>query len=93
MPKMDVTIEQAFPTYCHMSMVELQNQGILKYTISQNVDGLHRRSGIKPDMLSELHGNVYLEVCDDCGTEYLRNYSVCGKRIELNFSILTISRT
>ncbi len=47
-----------------------------RYVISQNVDGLHKRSGIKPENMSELHGNIYLEVCDDCGTEYLRPFSV-----------------
>jgi len=31
-----------------MALVELQNRGFLKYLISQNSDGLHRRSGILP---------------------------------------------
>jgi NAD-dependent SIR2 family protein deacetylase len=37
----------AVPTQAHMAVVELQNQGILKYLVSQNCDGLHRRSGIE----------------------------------------------
>jgi len=73
---MEITCEQAVPTTCHMALVELQNQNVLKYVVSQNVDGLHKRSGIKPEQISELHGNIYLEVCDDCGTEYLRPFSV-----------------
>ncbi|KAJ5200720.1 hypothetical protein N7491_008474 [Penicillium cf. griseofulvum] len=52
---------QAIPTPSHMALVELQNQGILKHLISQNCDGLRRRSGILPkflyEMISELHGN------------------------------------
>eukprot|EP01084_Bolivina_argentea_P191572 329070_1 len=59
-----------------MALVELNNQNILKYLISQNVDGLHRRSGFNPNCLSELHGNANLELCKACGKQYLRDYNV-----------------
>ncbi|KAI1277382.1 NAD-dependent deacetylase sirtuin-7 [Xylaria sp. FL0933] len=65
---------QAIPTPTHMALVELQNRGILTYLISQNCDGLHRRSGIPPDKISELHGNSNREYCQDCGKEYLRDF-------------------
>ncbi|KAL2196923.1 DHS-like NAD/FAD-binding domain-containing protein [Corynascus similis CBS 632.67] len=65
---------QAIPTATHMALVELQNRNILKYVVSQNCDGLHRRSGILPDKISELHGNNNREVCKDCGKEYLRDF-------------------
>ncbi|KAI1774992.1 DHS-like NAD/FAD-binding domain-containing protein [Hypoxylon cercidicola] len=65
---------QAVPTPTHMALVELQSRGILKYLISQNCDGLHRKSGILPDMISELHGNSNREYCKDCGKEYIRDF-------------------
>ena len=64
----------AIPTPCHMALVKLAEDGLLKYLISQNVDGIHRKSGIPPANLSELHGNTNLEICDRCGKEYLRDY-------------------
>ncbi|KAI1100233.1 DHS-like NAD/FAD-binding domain-containing protein [Jackrogersella minutella] len=65
---------QAIPTPTHMALVELQNRGILKYLISQNCDGLHRKSGILPDKISELHGNNNRECCDGCGEEHIRDF-------------------
>jgi NAD-dependent SIR2 family protein deacetylase len=37
---------QAIPTPTHIALAALQERGILKYLISQNCDGLHRKSGI-----------------------------------------------
>ncbi|KAI0110177.1 DHS-like NAD/FAD-binding domain-containing protein [Daldinia grandis] len=65
---------QAVPTATHMALVELQDRGILKYLISQNCDALHRKSGILPDKISELHGNNNREYCKDCGKEYIRDF-------------------
>ncbi|KAI0376286.1 DHS-like NAD/FAD-binding domain-containing protein [Hypomontagnella monticulosa] len=65
---------QAVPTLTHMALVALQDRGLLKYLISQNCDGLHRRSGILPDRLSELHGNNNREYCKECGKEYIRDF-------------------
>ncbi|KAK3307738.1 DHS-like NAD/FAD-binding domain-containing protein [Chaetomium strumarium] len=69
-----VSTLQAIPTATHMALVELQNPGLLKYLVSQNCDGLHRRSGILPDKISELHGNNNREICKDCGKEYIRDF-------------------
>lgn len=57
-----------------MAIVKLHQEGLVKYTVSQNVDGLHLRSGIHSDQLAELHGNTNLETCTKCGAKYLRDF-------------------
>ncbi|CEL02015.1 hypothetical protein ASPCAL01590 [Aspergillus calidoustus] len=74
----------AVPTRAHMALVELQNRGVLKYLVSQNCDGLHRRSGIEAHNISELHGNNTREVCKSCGKEYIRDYRVSGSQPDHN---------
>lgn len=59
-----------------MALVELMEKGFLKHIISQNVDGLHRKSGIPAEKISEVHGNTNLEICDKCGTNYMRDFRV-----------------
>ena len=59
-----------------MAMVELVNQNHLKYIVSQNVDGLHRKIGIPRSHISELHGNTNIEICEQCDREYMRDTRV-----------------
>lgn len=57
-------------------LMALIRGGKLSYLVSQNVDGLHLRSGIPRDSLAELHGNCFAERCHTCGTEYVRDFEV-----------------
>lgn len=52
-----VEMAKALPSFTHMTLVALQQAGLLKYLVSQNTDGLHLRSGFDPLLLAELHGN------------------------------------
>lgn len=52
--------------------------GIIKHVISQNVDGLHLRSGVPRAKMSELHGNTYLAKCWGCGWEKLSDRRIRG---------------
>jgi len=63
--------DQVKPNPNHYIIVELMNTGKLNYLISQNVDGLHAKSGIPFDMLSELHGNLYFMKCLSCNKKIL----------------------
>ena len=57
-----------------MSLVALQKAGMLKALVSQNTDGLHRKSGFPPEKLAELHGNSNKETCTKCKKEYIRDF-------------------
>jgi NAD-dependent SIR2 family protein deacetylase len=54
------------PNSGHYALVDLQNMGKLKFLISQNVDNLHLKSGIRPGNLAELHGNMTKLRCTRC---------------------------
>jgi len=68
------------PNSGHIAIVDLQKAGKLKFLISQNVDNLHLKSGINPDLLAELHGNMTKLRCTKCGKEVDRSggKTICG---------------
>jgi len=74
-PPKSIKLELAVPTPAHIAINKLVETGYCEHVVSQNVDGLHLRSGLPREKLSELHGNCFLEVCDDCNKEYLRTYN------------------
>jgi len=57
-------LAQARPNAGHYAMVELEQLGILRCLITQNIDNLHRASGHQ--RLAEIHGNAQLLRCIQC---------------------------
>ncbi|CAM8888413.1 unnamed protein product [Rhodiola kirilowii] len=76
LPEASLPFHRAMPSMTHMALVELEKAGILKFVISQNIDGLHLRSGIPREKLAELHGNSFMEICPSCGDEYMRDFEI-----------------
>jgi NAD-dependent SIR2 family protein deacetylase len=58
-------IGRARPNDGHRGVADLQNLGLLRGIVTQNVDGLHQAAGAA-DVI-ELHGNLDRVVCLDCG--------------------------
>jgi mono-ADP-ribosyltransferase sirtuin 6 len=75
-PKPKVTFSVARPSLTHMVIVALLRSGKVTYIVSQNVDGLHLRSGVPRSLLAELHGNCFAERCSKCGKEHVRDFEV-----------------
>jgi NAD-dependent deacetylase len=57
-------LEQATPNPGHYAFVDLEEMGLLRCLITQNVDNLHRRAGSRT--LAEIHGNSTLVRCIRC---------------------------
>lgn len=60
--------EDARPNQAHKKLAELEQRGILRSVITQNVDGLHQAAGSKK--VHELHGSIHRNYCCDCGKRY-----------------------
>ena len=83
-----VPYEELRPTYTHEALCKLVQLGLIKHIISQNGDGLHSLSGIPSTNLSELHGNVFIEKCEKCGTRYERPFYVLDDHASLYYEEL-----
>ena len=73
------------PNSGHYAIVEMQKLGKLKFLISQNVDNLHLKSGIRPELIAELHGNMTKLRCKRCEERFDQNFGKtkcpCGGRL------------
>jgi NAD-dependent deacetylase len=63
---------QAKPNPGHDAIAELDRLGRLDCVITQNIDGLHQRSGVPEAKVIELHGTAWWVNCLECGQRYPR---------------------
>jgi NAD-dependent SIR2 family protein deacetylase len=64
---MSMSMDAVKPNTGHRAIAELQKMGKLQFLISQNIDNLHLKSGIRQEILAELHGNIARLRCIKCG--------------------------
>ncbi len=57
------------PNPGHLALMELETMGLLRCVITQNIDGLHAKSGSK-DIL-EIHGSLREIYCVNCKRQYI----------------------
>lgn len=57
-------IMEAQPNPAHFALAELEQMGVLRAVITQNIDELHQRAGSK--RVLELHGSVRTATCMNC---------------------------
>lgn len=58
------------PNAGHRAVARLVDQGKASVVITQNVDDLHRASGVPPEKIVELHGNATYASCLECGERH-----------------------
>ena len=66
-----VSILDAKPNPGHCALAEMEEVGILRAVITQNIDNLHTAAGSRNVL--EIHGNVHKLRCVKCGARFPRN--------------------
>ena len=66
----DESIAAAIPNRGHRAVAHLVNEGKVAAVITQNIDGLHQKSGVPPEKIIELHGNGTYAACLRCGRRF-----------------------
>ena len=71
-PDVNVSWDDAVPTKSHMAISKLLEMNMAQFLVSQNIDGLHMRSGIPREKIAELHGNMFVDACKTCRRMFVR---------------------
>ena len=66
----DRDMRAAQPNRGHRAVAELIRRDKVTSVITQNIDGLHQKSGVPEDRVIELHGNTTYASCLDCASRH-----------------------
>ncbi|KAI4458776.1 nad-dependent protein deacetylase sirtuin-(6/7) family member [Holotrichia oblita] len=86
-PDINISFNDAIPTKTHMALKKLIDDGYIRYIVSQNIDGLHLKTGVVRQHIAELHGNMFIEQCNTCDRQFIRKSAtttVGQKCLEIN---------
>lgn len=75
-PNINVSFVEAKPTKTHLILKKLIEFKKIHYIVSQNIDGLHLKSGLSRKHLAELHGNMFIDECNICKRQFVRSRPV-----------------
>lgn len=64
-----VQSQQWKATLSHWFMKFLEEEGLLKRVFTQNIDGLDYQTGIKRQLVTNVHGSIANVSCEGCGRE------------------------
>jgi len=67
-PSLLGNLDQYAPNPGHRALAEMEKMGILKWTITQNIDGLHQKAGSRKVL--DYHGNAFRHRCVACGSRF-----------------------
>jgi len=68
-------VQRAEPNAAHRALADLGRAGRIALLVTQNVDGLHERSGFPPERLVNVHGTDAEVVCTACGERTPREHA------------------
>jgi len=66
-------MKRAQPNLAHLAIAEMERLGKLDCVITQNIDGLHVKSGNSEEKVIQLHGTAMVVSCLSCGKRYDRD--------------------
>ncbi len=79
--KEDILSEKIEPGAAFFSLAKLEEQGILKTIITNNIYAMPKHAGCKNVL--EPHGNIEKNKCPHCGREYTKEYLMNAKKVPL----------